>query len=345
MLGSLVFSKDIGFSNNLDPTLRIPSPDLSRHPMYLPSSTLELPQNALAQSWPRNEVALSEIAASIQRTQRPMMSRNELIQQQLLLLLRNQSSAPVMNPVFQGGLLRVDVAYLTQLLQQRNAAVLASMESTNRLLQQQVLQRAILSLSQASEVVLPAAIDTALYSSPRRRETSSDTILSSNTIPLSLPVGLGRPMDSHKLTEYQGFLRQQIQVFSASFEDTDTHMRGRNKPVTLGQVGIRCRHCARVPVRFRHRGSTYFPSTKYGIYQAAQNMATAHIPVCSEMPESVAEELLRLRETSTAGAGRRYWVDSATQLGLIDTEDAGIRFFRDLGGLSLAPATAAGFPG
>jgi hypothetical protein len=156
-----------------------------------------------------------------------------------------------------------------------------------------------------------------------------------HTIPLSQPVCLARSVDKYKLSDHQSFLRQQIEAFQATQDDVMTHTRGRNKPVQLGQVGIRCRHCAHIPVSRRQKGSTYFPSNKFGIYQAAQNMSTAHIQcgLCSEMPVAVKWKFIEIasakKPNCSHGAGRPYWTQSATQLGLVDTEE-GIRFIRDV---------------
>jgi hypothetical protein len=171
----------------------------------------------------------------------------------------------------------------------------------------------------------------------------TNKMTSSMTFPLSLPVCLARPVDAHKLSDHQFFLRQQIEVFQASPEDVSTHIRGRNKPIGLGQVGIRCRHCAHLPIYKRQKGSTYFPANKLGVYQAAQNMCTSHIQcgLCSEMPESIKSEFVRLLvekgQNCHTGAGRPYWAKSATNLGLVDTEDMGIRFFRDLPSGAMLP--------
>jgi hypothetical protein len=173
--------------------------------------------------------------------------------------------------------------------------------------------------------------------------TLSNNTSNTKTIPLSLPVNLARPVDALKLSDHQFFLRQQVEVFQASPKDVSTHIRGRNKPISLGQVGIRCRHCAHLPIDKRQKGSTYFPANKLGIYQAAQNMCTSHIQcgLCSEMPESIKLEFVRLLvekgQNSNTGAGRPYWAKSATNLGLVDTEDMGIRFFRDLPSGAMMP--------
>ena len=39
-----------------------------------------------------------------------------------------------------------------------------------------------------------------------------------------------------------GFARKQIELFEAKQEDVDAGAQGRNKPIILGQVGIRCIH-------------------------------------------------------------------------------------------------------
>lgn len=153
-------------------------------------------------------------------------------------------------------------------------------------------------------------------------------------IPLTLPFPLSCPEDGESLSPHQAFLRQQIEAFRASGDEIATHKRGRNKPVVIGQVGIRCRHCAAVPIANRQKGSTYFPATLSGIYQAAQNMSTMHLQcgLCSEMPVAVKEHFTFLISTksSSSGAGRPYWVQAATRLGLVDSkDDTGIQFIRD----------------
>jgi len=154
------------------------------------------------------------------------------------------------------------------------------------------------------------------------------------SIPLSLPVVLAQPEDTLKLSNHQVFLRQQIEAFEAAEDDISTHTRGRNKPITIGQVGIRCRHCSYLPVVRRQKGSTYFPASLLGLYQAAQNMCTTHMQcgLCTEMPEAVKQQFIALlaSKSSSSGAGRPYWAKSAEKLGLVDTEDGGIRFARNV---------------
>ena len=166
-----------------------------------------------------------------------------------------------------------------------------------------------------------------------------------SSVPIALPVLLVHPnTNESRLSHHQRLLRQQVQVFEANHEDVATHTRGRNKPISYGQVGIRCKHCSHVAVSNRQKGSTYYPSTKLGLYQAAQNMSTTHIQsgVCQYIPESVklefnsnAEDRQQKQQddvtkNSNHGAGRPYWAECASRLGLVDTEHHGIRFIRNL---------------
>lgn len=177
-----------------------------------------------------------------------------------------------------------------------------------------------------------------MYNVSNAAEIAANTLYHS-LIPLSLPVLLGR-LDTHgsNLSEHQALLRQQIEIFEAEVKDVATHMRGRNKSISLGQVGLRCKHCAHVSVKDRQKGSTYFPSTKSGVYQAAQNMSTTHIAngLCHFMPASVKLQfaiILNKKQNSIVyqktGSGRQYWMQSVSELGLIDTDNHGIRFIRN----------------
>lgn len=147
------------------------------------------------------------------------------------------------------------------------------------------------------------------------------------------PVILAAPSDGNVLSDHQSYLRQQIQVFQATNEDVNTPVRGRNKRIYMGQVGIRCRHCAHLPVEMRQLGSVYFPLSMMGFYQAAQNMCSTHIQCgkCSELSDEVKDEFIRLLalKTLTSTGGRRYWAEQLRQMGLVDT-DKGVFSVREV---------------
>jgi len=151
-----------------------------------------------------------------------------------------------------------------------------------------------------------------------------------------LPTLLVVPMDHMQLSSHQTLLRYQIEVFRAGEEDTSTHTRGRNKPVQLGQIGIRCRHCKVLPVSRRKRGSVYFPRAVEGFYQAAQNMNSTHLQTgeCPLMGNALRQEFANLIATRgvSTGAGRAYWAKQARKLGLRNTENGIVFDKKELGG-------------
>ncbi|KAG7358929.1 hypothetical protein IV203_015518 [Nitzschia inconspicua] len=135
------------------------------------------------------------------------------------------------------------------------------------------------------------------------------------------------PCDDDSLSEYQCLVRQQIELFEARPEDVESNAKGRNKPIVIGQVGIRCIHCSLLPPKSRQRGATYYPAKLNGLYQAAQSMASGHLcSHCGHIPQGVRQELIVLRERkSSAGGGKKYWGDGVRVLGVYEDEH-GLRF-------------------
>ena len=122
--------------------------------------------------------------------------------------------------------------------------------------------------------------------------------------------------------------------------DIQARVKGRNKPIVLGQVGIRCIHCCR-PVTDpsqRDRGSTYYPHALVGIYQAAQILSQQHLmDTCRYVPQTIREELSRLKtkktthttNANTNTAGKEYWAATAAALGVYE-DQYGLRFHERL---------------
>lgn len=180
-----------------------------------------------------------------------------------------------------------------------------------------------------SDMIGPSPTKKARLNPPRDYEDSRGEA----TFHFSKAVVLYRPVDGSMLSKLQALLRQQIEAFEATENDISTHVRGRNKSVQLGQVGIRCRHCKCLPVLERKKGSAFFPTSVWGIYQASQNMCNSHLMhgECVAMPVSVRNEFAVVSQEKgvTSGAGRKYWAESVQAMGLVDTED-GIYFATNL---------------
>ena len=96
-------------------------------------------------------------------------------------------------------------------------------------------------------------------------------------VPVTMPKESGRgsvlmamSTDKESLSSYQCLIREQIEIFEAKAIDVDCGAQGRNKPIVLGQVGLRCIHCKHVPLKQRARASTYYPAKLSGMQSLYQ---------------------------------------------------------------------------
>mmetsp|Transcript_3768 Transcript_3768/g.9876 ORF Transcript_3768/g.9876 Transcript_3768/m.9876 type:complete len:574 (-) Transcript_3768:63-1784(-) len=147
------------------------------------------------------------------------------------------------------------------------------------------------------------------------------------------------PCDSYTLSEYQCLLRKQIELFEATDDDIKSSTKGRNKPIFLGQVGVRCVHCRNIKPEFRARGATYYPATLGAMYQSGQTMAIRHLRHhCERIPSHVRDRLFVLKDgKSSAGGGKKYWSDAASVMGVYVSDEGGLK-------LKCPPAAKAAVP-
>ncbi|KAL3934854.1 MAG: hypothetical protein SGBAC_009512 [Bacillariaceae sp.] len=172
----------------------------------------------------------------------------------------------------------------------------------------------------------PPGSAAALLPNPMR-EPASIMGSSNHLIAGKKPITLYMPCDDESLSAYQCLVRKNIELFEADKDELDGNAKGRNKPIVLGQVGIRCKHCSMMPSKNKGRGSKYYPAKLSGIYQAAQSMASGHLcNHCNQIPHTLRNELMILREKkSSAGGGKKYWADGVRVLGVVEDEQA-LRF-------------------
>lgn len=173
--------------------------------------------------------------------------------------------------------------------------------------------------------------------------TLPNPIVQARVIPNRRCVPLWTPEDDKRLSTQQCWLRKQIETFPASAREV--RVRGRNRLVDLGQIGIQCIHCKNLPHEGRGKGSSYFPSFVKSIYQSAQNMLTFHFKedTCPLIPRRLLQQMRESGETSAicprmapkagksrVGGGKSLWEASAANVtGLIDTT-VGIRYYSDI---------------
>ena len=94
--------------------------------------------------------------------------------------------------------------------------------------------------------------------------------------------------------------------------------KGRKKTLTLGQIGIGCLHCKNS--EYKLKGSTYFPTSISGIYNATMIIQQRHFPVCPSVSRETFCQYQRLKGlTARSASTKEYWVSAARKLGLVDT--------------------------
>ncbi|GAX18622.1 hypothetical protein FisN_10Hh170 [Fistulifera solaris] len=164
------------------------------------------------------------------------------------------------------------------------------------------------------------------------------SLQSPQTSPATGVILLSSPRDEQYLNEIHCFIRKQVEVFAADASDVNAPAPGRRQRIILGQVGIRCIHCAALPAQQRLKRAVCYPPSMKGIYHAVSNMKFDHFTVCQSLPTNVKarfEQLYssekpqntRVRTIKGARASPmgQFYVESALSLGLVDTE-TGIRF-------------------
>lgn len=164
---------------------------------------------------------------------------------------------------------------------------------------------------------------------------NEDTDINSNTA--SNPhqrhgsIDLYMRCDDDILSAHQILIRKQIEYFEAGTQEVQSVAHGRKKEIRMGQVGLRCKHCAGLPIKRRPRGAVYYPTSLRALYQAAQNMAVGHfVRSCELIDEEVKQQLKTFQESkaSAGHGGKKYWADCAKALDIIETEREGLRFNR-----------------
>jgi hypothetical protein len=175
--------------------------------------------------------------------------------------------------------------------------------------------------------------------------TRADSII----VPLGkITVSLAAADDAEVLNPLHCFVRKHVELFSADEDDIAAPCPGRKTRVMLGQVGIRCKHCAKIklPPKERVKRAVCYPPSIDGIYHSVSNMKFDHFGICPGLSPVAKEELAALRSSCSgrrqASAGNKtsgnksstgfvgtnmaqYYRDAAFAKGLVDTYK-GIRF-------------------
>lgn len=143
---------------------------------------------------------------------------------------------------------------------------------------------------------------------------------------------LATSKDSTSLSDRQCYVRKHfVEIFTATQEDVNKrHSKGAQK-LFLGQVGLRCIHCASFPSKAKTERAVCYPSSISRIYQTVADMQRFHFEGCRAIPDEMRSKYRSLKTTRPRGQGspQAYWITSAKVIGLLDTP-TGIRLDKSL---------------
>jgi len=150
---------------------------------------------------------------------------------------------------------------------------------------------------------------------------------------------LAIPEDKDWLSDMDCFVRNNIEVFSSRYTDVESAAVDRKYPIKIGQVGIRCVHCAKTSGGARDAAVSY-PYSISGIFESVREFQRMHLDSCQNVPRDLKEASDKLGSgaTSLRSVLTKYYVQAAGALGLFDAQGGGIR----AGGKSI-PMPTAGF--
>ena len=137
--------------------------------------------------------------------------------------------------------------------------------------------------------------------------------------------------DDEVLSDYQALLRKNIEFFEATRRDLNHTIPGRKNPLVLGQVGIRCIHCAGIPVYRRGTAAVYFPRKLARLYQSAQMIGLTHFvqSTCQSLDQEFRDMIKSFhidgKKPIAGHGGKDYWSKAAKAKGIVETE-SGLRF-------------------
>ena len=155
-------------------------------------------------------------------------------------------------------------------------------------------------------------------------------------------VRLAIPEDKEWLSDMDCFIRGNLEVFCATEDDVEVAQQDRKYPVLIGQVGIRCIHCALTNNGTGARGpAVSFPYSINGIYESVREFQRLHLDSCTNLPKGVKSRLLGFRGCSSLSSVlRKYYILAARGLGMHDTPE-GIRSGAEP--IAVGPSAAAAF--
>jgi len=160
-------------------------------------------------------------------------------------------------------------------------------------------------------------------SSQEAAKILAETLEQKGPLSPSCRIVLAVPEDKEWLSDMDCFIRKQLEVFCASKDDVTSAQNDRKYPVFVGQVGIRCLHCATANVATGT--AVAYPYAISQVYESVREFQRLHLDSCENLPEATKSKLTAFNGSSSLSSVlRKYYILAAKALGLQDMRD-GIR--------------------
>jgi hypothetical protein len=171
--------------------------------------------------------------------------------------------------------------------------------------------------------------------------------------PSSLTLLAQQDQDSNFLNPLHVFIRNQIEVFTATTTELAQPAPGRKQPIQLNQVGLRCIHCRHLPNQKRVKRATCYPTSVGRVYHSISDMKFDHFSNCKELPKEARKTFESLKTDGKRGSGHskkdnkkspktsrkghssstaQYYQDSASRMGMVDGPGGIIYMMSSIGG-------------
>ncbi len=127
--------------------------------------------------------------------------------------------------------------------------------------------------------------------------------------------------DKSWLSDMDCFVRSNLEVFCATQNDVKFAESDSKYPITVGQIGIRCIHCA-MSLGGARGPAVHFPADVKSIYNHVREFHKMHLESCPCLPQEYKDKLATFKgSASLSSILRRYYIQAAEALGIHDTDD------------------------
>ena len=128
--------------------------------------------------------------------------------------------------------------------------------------------------------------------------------------------------DKEWISDMDCYIRKQLEFFCATEVDVDTALEHDKSSIVVGQVGIRCLHCAMACKGDEGCSgmAVSYPSQLNSIHEAVREFQRLHLDSCVHIPDAVKDKVSSFKGASSLSSVlRKYYVLAAKALGLFDT--------------------------